>query len=235
MPDPKEKKGLAPTSKLVNQVVPPLGWYGYPWDIPFATGHKIPDTKMLSAAPTLTDTTPPKNYHPIGVREGMMEKLIKTVGEGNNFVGSDKIYLEQYLHPEVDVLPKQPLRPTQLSKMPNMEFRHVASEHGVPNRAGLGSYVAGKGKDYNSIYDVWDFDTPENLFGESDGNYLTQAKNYLAKKVMQNVGTPYAVYERYPKGYLSAIWDEPSNVGPKPDEIPGPNAWWMQPEKKVKK
>jgi len=150
-----------------------------------------------------------KNYHPMDVREGVIEKLIKYAAEkSGNFVGDDDVYLEQYLHPDKDVIPKQPLRPTRMKNPPDMEFRRVPEqlplqENGTfraPNLAGLGSSQFTEGKDFNSVYDIWDFDTKSRLIGDSDSkNPLVNAADWAAKKFMQNIGTPFAVYERYPK------------------------------------
>jgi len=92
--------------------------------------------------------------------------------------------------------------------LPDMEFRRVPdqtplkgmSDYRVPNTGGLGKATITSNKDYGSIYDIWDFDTDAQLVGKRNSkNPLVQIGNWAAKKFMQNVGTPFAVYERIPK------------------------------------
>ena len=167
----------------------------------------IPIEEYDESAPFTMDPKK-ESYHPIDLEEGIIEKLIKLAArKGGNYISRDGIYLEQYLHPEQDIIPKQPLRPANVKDMPDMEFRRVperapieGTNYRLPNDEGLGHYTKSRGKDYDSIYDIWDFNTESPLIGDPDEpSMLSKAGNWVAKKVMQNVGTPYAVYERYPK------------------------------------
>ena len=108
--------------------------------------------------------------------------------------------MEQYLHPEHDIIPKQSLRPSRLKNIPNMEFRHTAKDgyHDTPNIEGLGRFTDTQNKDYSSVYDIWDFETDSPLIGDQDSNPIIKFLDYGAKKILQKAGTPYAVYERFP-------------------------------------
>lgn len=199
----QKRKGLSPSWEI--EPLPSHPRRPASFDIPL----EDPD---VGPAPIMD---PEKDYHPTDMSEGLLEKLIKYAGnKGTNFKDNDNMYLEQYLHPERDIIPKQPLRPSGLSETPNIPFRRLPermdrnTEDGpegpdyYPNVIGLGNTTARKGKDYNSIYDVWDFDTTANLFGsKAERSVLGQAGNWVAKKIMQNIGQPYAVYERYPQDF----------------------------------
>ena len=179
-----------------------------------------PSSRIMSQEPEpdkMPEQIPSKLYadhHPKLMREGLVEKLVKYMGRNyGTLMPEDNEYLEQYLHPELDIIPKQRQRPTQLSKMPDMEFRRVPTEEAnvldkpagfVPNAIGLGNYIKGEGKDYNSAYDIWDFDTDSSLAATTNDEHpekttFGKIADYAAKKIMQQVGTPFAVYERYPK------------------------------------
>lgn len=175
-----------------------------------------------------------KDYHPADMREGLIEKGIKwAAGKSGSSLGHDRVYLEQYLHPERDIIPKQSLRPTQLSNMPDMEFRRVPyyqvipgpnSKVTRPNTIGLGGHTKGETPTYTSIYDTWDFDTKSPLVGNKESTgILPRVGNWAAKKFMQNVGTPFAVYERTPK---PPDYEGPNMMGDEPGTaIPLDNVW----------
>ena len=86
----------------------------------------------------LTDTRPKRTEdihlpsdsdigkHPIGLPESAIERLIKKYAkEKGTYLGNeDAPYLEQYLHPDYDVLPRQELRPT-IGTPENIPYRHL--------------------------------------------------------------------------------------------------------------
>ena len=124
--------------------------------------------------------------------------------------------LEQYQHPEKDVLPKTNERPQDLTKFLDREFRslrkHAPAKLIIPDEyvgktvpdtpttisrmrpdslnMGLGQAKWSVGKDkqspYISVFDSWDFDEPYSS-GVSKG-----ASEYLRKR-----GTPFNIYDRY--------------------------------------
>jgi len=207
---PQKKKGLAPS-----------------WEIEPLPSHETSSKEKypfnLPMYDEVKDEPPPimnsdKDYHPTDMSEGVLEKLIKfAASKSGSSLRDDKVYLEQYLHPERDIIPKQHLRPSNLKNMPNMEFRRVPDEtplaempdYRVPNVGGLGRATITNNKDYGSIYDIWDFDTDAQLIGNRNKNGpLASAANWAAKKFMQNVGTPFAVYERIPKSQEDEDYDE---------------------------
>jgi len=164
------------------------------------------------------------NPHPMDLKEGIIEKLVKKVANWGDYVDADRIYLEQYLHPERDIIPKQPLRPTRGAQGPqdNMEYRRLPHAEPMkigpneykpyPLADGLGKFIKSKGDKYNSIYDEWDFNTNAKLFGEDESSPLSSAANWAAKKFMQNVGTPFKVYERFNKDELPEYFDPKYNM-----------------------
>jgi len=104
-----------------------------------------------------------------------------------------------------------------MKNMPNMEFRRVPDyqpiqdmpSYTAPNTGGLGQFTTTENDKYTSIYDTWDFDTDSRLVGSpaKANNPFYNAANWAAKKVMQNVGTPFAVYERIPKTQQDEDYD----------------------------
>lgn len=163
-----------------------------------------PDDENVGPPPVVTPEEA-DNPHPMDLKEGLLEKFIKyAAGKGGNYMDDDRIYLEQYLHPERDIIAKQPLRPTKgLDPSDDMVYRRLpekqVGDNAYPMTDGLGNYTKSYGDKYNSAYDVWDFDTPANLTGREGVGLFNSGLNWLSKKVMQNVGTPYKVYERYNK------------------------------------
>jgi hypothetical protein len=206
---------------------------GPSWDIKPLPSHKttkkrpasfdIPLEEPEQDPPFIISNETKDNPHPIDLEEGMLEKLIKYAADkGENFADADRIYLEQYLHPERDIIPKQKLRPTQGGMSnDNLEYRRLPEEPPMkvgsetlkryPMTDGLGNYTRSKGKDYNSAYDIWDFDSPTNIIKNKSTSPLSDAASWVAKKVMQNVGTPFKVYERYKKDELPSIFDPDYN------------------------
>jgi hypothetical protein len=66
--------------------------------------------------------------HPIGLSESALEKMIKGVGtKKGTLIEADFPYLEQYLHPEHEILPKQELRPT-IGTPHDLPYRHAYSD-----------------------------------------------------------------------------------------------------------
>jgi len=193
---------------------------GPSWDIKPLPSHK-PNPKRVPNVPLFDEVEEPDpgpppiispevrdNPHPTDLEEGILEKLVKFgASQGNNFMDEDRIYLEQYMHPDRDIIPRQPLRPTKgmgMGPSDDLVYRRLpetrVGEHDYPMIDGLGGYTKSYGDKYNSKYDVWDFDTSSNILEGSGGGKspLASAGNWIAKKVMQNVGTPFKVYERYP-------------------------------------
>jgi hypothetical protein len=180
-----------------------------------------------------------RDYHPADMREGLIEKGVKWAsGKGGNYLGDDRVYLEQYLHPERDIIPKQPLRPTNMRNPPNMEFRRVPDQtplkelpdYRVPNVAGLGQYTTTENDKYTSVYDTWDFDTKAKLIDKQKMGFLGDAANWAAKKVMQNVGTPFAVYERIPKTPDYGEKWEPNMMANQPGTATPLDSEWQSPD-----
>jgi hypothetical protein len=213
----QQRKGLAPS-----------------WEIEPLPSHdtRIPNVPLYDE---MEEQGPPPTYsaeildnpHPTDLEEGYLEKLIKYAAEkGNNYGNGDRLYLEQYLHPERDIIPKQNLRPTKngIGPSDNLEYRRMPEEEPMrvgntelkryPIVDGLGGYTLSEGDKYNSIYDKWDFDTAAPLvrpapWGKNKGimGPVYDAAGWAAKKVMQNVGTPFHVYERYNKDELPEYFD----------------------------
>lgn len=159
----------------------------------------------------------PTGGHPEGVSEGVVEQAVKMMGnKQGNLVENDNPYLEQYFHPDQDILERQDLRPTITSgKNENLPYRKLALDAAGEstnwdrvshNLAGLGNYkVDGTNPNYDSVYDEWDFDTKTPLLGKE--TILPSIQNYIAKTFMKNAGTPYAVYDRVPKYSLRSQRD----------------------------
>jgi len=169
---------------------------------------------------------PNDTQHPKDIREGLIEKLIKGIGAGYGDLAVDDIpFLEQYLHPDKDILPKTDLRPTK-AKALNVPYRSIpenkithayihpdtktASLFNVTSKGieaeptrGLGHFTTSEAPNYYSLYDVWDFNTASPLVRteyEDSGKVKPASKlNALAKQIMQRVGQPYAVYNRIAK------------------------------------
>lgn len=147
--------------------------------------------------------------HPKDQREGSVERAIKSVG--GNFgalIDRDQTYLEQYLHPDRDILPPTQARPTHVRPHPGVPYRepeygeqhrqHIGSRpRQTANVSGLGRYqedTTSPGKttawdESPPVHDLWDFDTNSPLIGDSP-SVLDPA----VKVVLQQSGQPFAVY-----------------------------------------
>lgn len=165
--------------------------------------------------------------HPVGVPESYAEQVIKgAASKWGNLVKEDDPYLEQYFHPNMDILEKQYLRPTKTSgKDEDLPYRKMALsevEYEDPNPqfkpdvklnfGGLGHYTFDNSNpNYSSVYDKWDFDTETPLYAGSEGvrGILPSIYDYVAKQVMKKAGQPYAIYDRFPKGYNVPLLDIP--------------------------
>jgi hypothetical protein len=159
-------------------------------------------------------------HHPPDTREGIIESLIKGVGSRvGSLLGPDMMFLEQYLHPQKDILPKTAERPTRTREQ-KMDYRAIPdsmfdkanlnkyfsdSEKPVLDLSlrttkppfehptmGLGGFTISEAPDYYSLYDIWDFDTASPLHMGGIGDALT-------KLLLQRMGRPYAVYNRIQK------------------------------------
>ncbi len=66
-----------------------------------------------------------ENTHPLDISESALEKFIKrqALSKGS-LLDADMPYLEQYLHPDKDILPKQELRPT-IGGTNDLPYRHA--------------------------------------------------------------------------------------------------------------
>jgi hypothetical protein len=209
--------GLGPTPKLLasHKVNP----------------KRVPNVPLYDEEEDEDDTGGPppivntdESHHPIDLKEGMLEKLVKLGTKlSGNYFDKDEIYLEQYLHPERDVIPKQTLRPRKGLVPSGMEVRRLPEDEPMkvgghtlkryPAVDGLGRYTKSRGDKYNSAYDEWDFDTDSDLFSIQAGDSpLSSAANWAAKKFMQNIGTPFAVYERYNKDEMPEMFEPDWNM-----------------------
>lgn len=142
---------------------------------------------------------------------GMDKNIPKKLGS-QGMVEKDKPFLKQFLRPQEDILPKTSARPKSLTDQSGV-WRRLASPEPqkfvVSNKdiedlltgrkkvtplgpqvtaGGLGGYVPSmsldpKGDLYASIYDKWDFDSP-NI-------------HPIVGKVLDLIGSPYHVYQRY--------------------------------------
>jgi len=188
-----------------------------------------------------------KASHPAGLPESLRERLIKSEGLTTGTMHVDDIpYLEQYLHPEYEVLERQKLRPTKNPRgtdnleffRPNREETEVYDQKDIDklssdfrgnegqkqeaikkltkqpavalNLQGLGNITSSSGKDYDSIYDTWDFNTDTPLIrANTPGpkNIIERVPENIARSIMSKVGKPYHVYERIPKGSYGIIKD----------------------------
>jgi hypothetical protein len=164
------------------------------------------------------------DWHPKNERRGSFENIVKFLGKNyGTLISPDLPYLEQYLHPESDVLPLTPKPSDRPGTLPYREPHYEDpgiiregqfiptkdSDYQVVNREGLGAhsmvdatgYPSPYGGDY--VYDVWDFETPHGMLKD---DYTGNSKpgvsaGELIKKVMQYVGKPYAIFgpERKPR------------------------------------
>ena len=230
-----QRKGLAPSNKFEDLQLPRGTVMGedYVFEPTLASGHKPYRDESL-IGPKQKPIKYQESHHPEDIEEGFIEKMIKKYADNGNFNGADYIYLEQYLHPERDIIPKQNLRPTIGSVPEGMEVRRVPDMYSEfrdrppsANIGGLGFSTGSRGKDYDSRYDTWDFDTNTDLFWGKNGSFgggdtIQALKNYGAKKILQNVGTPFAVYERYPQDATSSQFPEPIPLNP---ELGKYNEW----------
>lgn len=74
-------------------------------------------------------------YHPKGKRVGVPEKAIRhLLTLSNNKALEDIPYLEQYFHPDVDILERTDLRPMSATPQ-EMVYRKVVDSHRIPERA----------------------------------------------------------------------------------------------------
>ena len=152
--------------------------------------------------------------HPYDIPKSALEKFIVNQGfRRGTLVEEDIPYLEQYMHPDKDVLEKQELRPTK-GGTSDLPYRHTENfietypnktSRRVYNTNGLGNYKRDTSHpDYNSIFDRWDFETESPLF--RDDTPITRtigpSLDSMAKKFLQMAGKPYNVYERVPKESL---------------------------------
>lgn len=174
------------------------------------------------------------DYHPGDAPEHYLEQAIKGIAEKQgSLIRRDLPYLEQYLHSDRDILPKQSLRPTigkpldithrkpdyYRSDEPDLDeiisdinsglnkdellAKHKGNLADILNVQGLGNYTWSK-KDprFNSLYDVWDFETDAPLFlGGAMDKMIKSPLNWASEQFLQKVGKPYAVYERYSKDF----------------------------------
>jgi len=136
-------------------------------------------------------------FHPNDIPEGILENLIKGIGRKLPILANhDYPFLEQFLHPEKDILPKRPLRPKYTQIPEGMDVRGLpTTESGMPDLIyidGLGRYTSSRTPEYNSIYDIWQIDDPEDT-------RLPQPFSGLAKVLLNQVGKPFVVYERFEK------------------------------------
>lgn len=178
------------------------------------TEYKAPDLRGPNY-PTEADT-----YHPKDTKEGVIEWLVKTIGhKTDRIIPEDFPFLEQYFHPDKDILPKTDLRPTKATPQ-NMEYRTIPDEwfdraitrrnpkngkpitqlqkkdkFGYTNLSdGLGHYTSSETPEYKSIYDVWDFNSPfDNTYAD------TRIINDVISAIMKRVGKPFVIYNRIPK------------------------------------
>jgi hypothetical protein len=167
-------------------------------------------------------------HHPKGERKGSVENLIKAIGlKYGTLVSPDMPYLEQYIHPDSDVLPRT--KPPQ-SRRGSLPYREPSYENGVANIGGLGRFSRvnpkngkmlpvdangalndptallkewqnGADADYDHIYDVWDFDTNFGMLKDGapttrggDAGLDSNLGSEVAKRILRNAGSPYAIY-----------------------------------------
>ena len=192
----------------------------------------MPDKRKSGIAPSEDVVRKHTGQHPAGMEEPPWEKMIKDVGKrrGTYLDPADTPYLEQYLHPEHNILEDQPLRPTMLRNIPNIPFKKPFNWQDFPSRGETGPNVEGLGRfklstehpDYDSIYDVWDFDTNSYLVRDRPGDWNTGlpmlSKEWLTRKFMQYMGKPFAVYERYPKGTAKILGEQAPEESTMPDK-----------------
>ena len=164
---------------------------------------------------------------------GSNETITNSLFDTAPMIPDDRSFLRQFLHPDKDIFPVQSERPTKLNKLPNLPFKQIAQDEGttfnnlsavlnptsgeinlwdnrkspftkhayIPGQSALGEHVTSFGRDetgpYMSLYDIWDFDSP--VVGKTIG------------KLLNNLGQPYAVYNRYPLEHINTI---PNTPGP---------------------
>jgi hypothetical protein len=170
------------------------------------------------------------NYeHPKDERAGSVENLIKSLGmKYGSLVPPDLRYLEQYVHPNRDVLPKTekpPGRPGTLPyREPDYSDTGKANEsglgaHGIVNpetgypepwvetKLGEGAVKHGPPPTSTHVFDVWDFKTPAGMIKDAFGGMSNTGDKLgeLVKLLLQRAGKPYAVFGPAEKPY------EPSN------------------------
>lgn len=148
--------------------------------------------------------------HPSGLKESILESLIKSTANKRGYItAEDDPYLEQYLHPDYDILEPQSLRPTKNpgTKYDKLPYRRVDQGQTGYNTLGLGNFTYDSSNPaYDSIYDVWDFETNSPIAGSRHKNktgmesIIPSIEDFMAKEIMKRMGKPYQVYERVPKG-----------------------------------
>lgn len=163
-------------------------------------------------------------HHPKGEREGSVERLIKSLAPRlGTMVGNDFPYLEQYIHPNSDVLTKT--KPPPFVKDSKLTFREPSYDTGsingensglhFANTGGLGNYTQVDPKDgtrvssdyslfdthptkadLSHVYDTWDFDTAYGMMKDENHPSL-RVLSPLAREIMKRSGTPYGIYGPY--------------------------------------
>jgi len=179
---------------------------------------KQEDLKGLSTKKDINlplETIVPKT-HPSDVEEGMIERVIKKSARARGaYLDEDEPYLEQYLHPDKDILEVQPDRPTigKPDDLPHRKLHIIPSsryDDELYNVEGLGHFKYDKSNPkYDSVYDKWDFDTDSSMIDQRKPEILPSLANiesWIAKEAMKRAGKPYTVYERVPKGTDQRKW-----------------------------
>ena len=155
-------------------------------------------------------------FHPKGEREGSVENLIKATGlKYGTLVSPDIPYLEQYFHPQSDVLEKSTTAPGRAGTLPYRKPHYAEWE--VPglysaDTRGLANFgfvnpktgdtlpqvdkITDRKPGYSHIYDVWDFDSPSGVVKTAVGGdtKLGNLTGTLIKKFLKMSGSPYAIY-----------------------------------------
>jgi hypothetical protein len=216
--------GIGPTTTATGVVLPPPSTTG----LPPGMGQAAPGLAVQQLIQQVINrdqefagaTSQDPEYHPADLPEGLIEKLIKATGiQIGSLAPMDKPYLEQYLHPSHDILPRTDLRPTRggppapmIHRLPSEDDRWqiaeiAAAPHPIghvtePSLGGMGKATLSEAPEYMSVYDKWDFDSPSEMIrgaGDRQSGALQQALDWIIKQGLQRVGEPFAVYERYPR------------------------------------
>lgn len=132
-----------------------------------------------------------------------LEDIIYRIGSsrmvpgGREIIPQDRIYLRQFLNPSKDIIPKTSLRPsTKVKDSDKYDWRTVPDAPGewddivMPNVFGLGNFrqttnvgsSVSEDLPYSSIYDLWDFDSPN--------------VSPMVRVLMNSIGRPFHVYKR---------------------------------------